>query len=186
MVAILPGHRVAVVGAGTVGCLVAWLVSRIPLCEVELVDTNPARAAVAARWASVSRAPHGASGEADVVMHASGTGAGLATALGLAGMEATVVDLSWYGDQTVALPLGGAFHSRRLTIVLAGGPGRAQHSARAGHMAPAPGRRAALARRPRARRADDRRDARSSICRTRCRRCHAPAGDVICHSVTYD
>ena len=49
-------------------------------------------------------------------MHASGSAAGLATALELAGFEATVVELSWYGDDAPAVPLGGAFHSRRLTL----------------------------------------------------------------------
>jgi hypothetical protein len=24
--------------------------------------------------------------------------------------------MSWYGDQTVAIPLGGAFHAKRLTV----------------------------------------------------------------------
>ena len=108
----------ATVGAGTVGCLVARLAARIPLCDVELVDTNPARAGVARALGARFATPENADvvGNADVVVHTSGTGAGLATALSLAGMEATVVDLSWYGDQTVTLPLGGAFHSRRLTI----------------------------------------------------------------------
>jgi threonine dehydrogenase-like Zn-dependent dehydrogenase len=41
------GDRVAVIGAGTVGCLVAWLVGRIPGCDVELVDIQPRRAAIA-------------------------------------------------------------------------------------------------------------------------------------------
>jgi len=37
-------------------------------------------------------------------------------ALGLAGFEATVLEMSWYGDRTVSLPLGEAFHARRLTL----------------------------------------------------------------------
>jgi threonine dehydrogenase-like Zn-dependent dehydrogenase len=49
-------------------------------------------------------------------VHTSGSAAGLATALALAGFEATVVELSWYGDESPAVPLGGAFHSRRLTL----------------------------------------------------------------------
>lgn len=113
---IVPGQRVAVVGAGTVGCLVARLAGQIPQCEVTLVDTNPARGAVARALRVGFAEPEAATGDADVVVHASGTGAGLGTALALAGTEATVVDLSWYGDQPVALALGGAFHSRRLTI----------------------------------------------------------------------
>ncbi|MEO6626539.1 MAG: dehydrogenase, partial [Burkholderiaceae bacterium] len=60
--------------------------------------------------------PDGATGEADVVVHASGHGEGLATALRLAGMEATVLELSWYGNRPVSLALGEAFHARRLTL----------------------------------------------------------------------
>ena len=76
----------------------------------------------------------------------------------LAGLESTVVDLSWYGDQTVALPLGGAFHSRRLTIESSQVGQVARRSARAlDHRAP-PREGAGAAGRPRARRAADRRD----------------------------
>jgi threonine dehydrogenase-like Zn-dependent dehydrogenase len=50
------------------------------------------------------------------VLHASGSPAGLALALRLAALEATVVELSWSGDRGVTLPLGEAFHARRLTI----------------------------------------------------------------------
>jgi threonine dehydrogenase-like Zn-dependent dehydrogenase len=50
------------------------------------------------------------------VIHASGTGEGLTSALRLAAFEATVLELSWYGERTVTLPLGEAFHSRRLTL----------------------------------------------------------------------
>ena len=39
---------------------------------------------------------------------------GLATALRLAAFEATVLELSWYGSRAVAVPLGEAFHARRL------------------------------------------------------------------------
>ena len=110
------GDRIAVIGAGTVGCLIAWLVSRIPGCDVELIDINPSRAAVAAALGVRFASPEGAVGEADLVLHASGSPAGLDLALRLAAVEATIVELSWFGDQTVPLPLGGAFHARRLTI----------------------------------------------------------------------
>jgi 2-desacetyl-2-hydroxyethyl bacteriochlorophyllide A dehydrogenase len=112
----LVGDRVAVVGAGVVGCLVAWLVARIPGCEVELIDRNPARAAVASALGVRFASPDTAAGERDLVLHASGAPEGLALALQLAAFEARVVDLSWYGDQVVPLALGQAFHARRLTI----------------------------------------------------------------------
>jgi hypothetical protein len=112
----LVGDRVSVVGAGAVGCMTAWLVSRIPGCEVELVDMNPSRAGVARALGVRFALPERATGEADVVIHASGAPAGLALALQVAAFEATVVELSWYGDQDVPLGLGQAFHARRLTI----------------------------------------------------------------------
>jgi threonine dehydrogenase-like Zn-dependent dehydrogenase len=110
------GDRIAVVGAGTVGCLVAWLAARIPGAEVELLDIDAGKASAAAALGVAFRAPDGAANEADVVVHASGSPAGLATALRLGGFEATVLELSWYGDRSVEVPLGQAFHSRRLTL----------------------------------------------------------------------
>ena len=110
------GDRIAVIGAGTVGCLIAWLAARVPGCDVELVDTNPNRARVAEALGVRFVQPETAAREADIVIHASGSADGLRLALDLAAVEATVVELSWFGDRDVALPLGGAFHSKRLTI----------------------------------------------------------------------
>src|SRR5262249_3740277 len=61
--------------------------------------------------------PEAAQGDCDLVVHASASAAGLATALRLAGLEATVLELSWYGTGEVPAALGGAFHSRRLRLV---------------------------------------------------------------------
>lgn len=113
---VLPGDRISVVGAGSVGCLTAWLAARIPGCEVDLIDINPQRAAIAAALGARFALADDARGEADVVIHASGTQAGIALALRLAAFEATVLEMSWYGDRVVSLPLGEAFHSRRLVL----------------------------------------------------------------------
>jgi len=110
------GDRIAVIGGGTVGCLAAWLVSRIPGCEVELIDINPRRAAVARALGVRFAEPSAATRDADLVIHASGAPEGLELALQMAGVEARIVELSWFGDRTVPLSLGGSFHSRRLTI----------------------------------------------------------------------
>ena len=111
------GDRIAVVGAGAVGCLAAWLAARIAGCRVELMDINPARATVAAALGVHFTSPAAAVRGADLVIHASGNPAGLSLALELAGHESRVVELSWFGDQLVSLPLGGVFHARRLKIV---------------------------------------------------------------------
>jgi threonine dehydrogenase-like Zn-dependent dehydrogenase len=110
------GDRIAVVGAGVVGCLVGALAARLPGVTVELIDTNPARATLAAQLGCHFALPAQATGDADLVIHASGHPDGLATALGLAGFEATVLEMSWYGDRPVTVPLGEAFHARRLNL----------------------------------------------------------------------
>jgi threonine dehydrogenase-like Zn-dependent dehydrogenase len=99
-----------------VGSLVAALAARLPGTQVQLVDPDPRRAALAARLGCAYAAPDDAEGEADLVIHASGHPDGLATALRLAGFEATALEMSWYGDRPVAAPLGEAFHARRLTL----------------------------------------------------------------------
>jgi threonine dehydrogenase-like Zn-dependent dehydrogenase len=111
-----PGDRVTVIGAGSVGCLAAWLAARIPGCAVELIDVNAHRAAIARALDVKFALPDQATPEADVVFHASGSGEGLSLALRVAGFEAMVVELSWYGDRPVTLALGEAFHARRLTL----------------------------------------------------------------------
>ena len=112
----LLGDRVAVVGAGMVGCCVARLLARFPAVEVTLVDVDAGRADVAAAlgvdFALPSEAPDGR----DLVVHASATSAGLQRSLELLAPEGNVIDLSWYGDREVRLFLGGAFHSGRLSI----------------------------------------------------------------------
>ncbi|TWS94278.1 zinc-binding alcohol dehydrogenase [Reyranella sp. CPCC 100927] len=115
--AVLPGSRVAVIGAGTVGALVAWLAGHVAGAQVTLVDIRPERAALAAALGVGFAAPDAAPAECDLVFHASATPEGLATALAAAGDETTIVELSWYGDRAASVSLGGAFHSRRLRLV---------------------------------------------------------------------
>ncbi|HEY7244307.1 MAG TPA: zinc-binding alcohol dehydrogenase [Xanthobacteraceae bacterium] len=112
-----PADRIAVVGGGLLGMLVAYLCTRLPGAEATVVDVVPSRAvftrAIGARFTQPDDAPV----DCDVVFHASATSAGLATALRIAGDEAAIVELSWYGSGDVAAPLGEGFHARRLCIV---------------------------------------------------------------------
>ncbi len=121
-----PAGRISIVGAGVVGSLVAFLCSRIAGTDVTLVDVDPARADLARKLGVGFATPESAPADCGLVIHASGTAAGLATALSLAAFEATVLELSWYGDAQIPVPLGGAFHSRRLRLV----------SSQVGHVAP--------------------------------------------------
>lgn len=110
------GDRISVVGGGTVGLLVAWLAGSMPGCEVQVVDTQAARREMADHLGVSFALPEAARDDADLVIHASGRAEGLATALRLAAFEATVLELSWYGQREVNVALGGAFHSRRLQL----------------------------------------------------------------------
>ena len=112
-----PGDRIAVVGGGVIGCLVAWLCAGIPGCAVQLIDIDPSRSATAQHLGVPFAAPGPAAMPGcDLVFHTSASAAGLALALSLAGLEATVVELSWYGAGAIPAGLGGAFHSQRLTL----------------------------------------------------------------------
>jgi threonine dehydrogenase-like Zn-dependent dehydrogenase len=112
----LLGDRVAVVGAGMVGCCVARLLSRFPAVQVTLVDIDRGRADVAARFGVDFALPADAPDGRDLVVHTSATSDGLQQSLDLLGPEDTVIDLSWFGEREVRLWLGGAFHSSRLGI----------------------------------------------------------------------
>ena len=111
-----PGDRIAVIGAGTLGCLVALLSDRIPGCRVTLVDRDPAKQALAESLGLDFARPEDAPDQLDLLFHASGSPDGLALALASAGVEARVVELSWYGDQPVPVPLGADFHVKRLEL----------------------------------------------------------------------
>ncbi|MEZ5824860.1 MAG: zinc-binding alcohol dehydrogenase [Geminicoccaceae bacterium] len=108
-----PGDRIQVIGAGVVGLLVAFIASRIAGTEVRIDDIDPKRLEAAKSLGIAT----GEAVEADIVFHCSGSEAGLVRALGLAGLEGTVVEMSWHGSKGVMLPLGEAFHSRRLRLV---------------------------------------------------------------------
>ena len=111
------GDRTVVVGAGAVGCLTARLAARTPGCEVTLVDIDESRRPIAEALGAAFATPDAAPGNADVVFHASASSDGLQQSIDLAGPDATVVEMSWFGDRDVSLALGGSFHPGRVRII---------------------------------------------------------------------
>jgi hypothetical protein len=111
------GDRVLIVGGGVLGLLTASLVAAIPGTATTLVDIDAGRGAVAARLGVTFARPDAAPHDQDVVIHTSASEDGLRLALKCAGFEARVIEASWYGDRAVSLPLGEAFHSRRLSLI---------------------------------------------------------------------
>ncbi len=112
----LLGDRIAVVGAGMVGSCVASVLSRFPASRVELIDSDPARARTAEALGVDFALPEDAARDCDLVVHASASQAGLSTSLELLAPDGEVIELSWYGEKKISVPLGESFHSRRLAI----------------------------------------------------------------------
>lgn len=110
------GDRVAVVGMGMVGSCVAALLAEFPLGRLQVVDVDPGRADLCERLGVQWTAPAEAGGDCDIVVHCSATEAGLATALGLAGDDADIIEVSWFGQTQPRVPLGADFHARRLRL----------------------------------------------------------------------
>ena len=121
-----PADRIAIVGGGVVGLLAGYLCAKIPGTDVFLVDINSKREHEAQKLGMSFALPSDAPDHCDLVIHASGSSAGLNTAIGLAGEEATVLELSWFGAGQVSVELGGAFHSKQLKLV----------ASQVGHIAP--------------------------------------------------
>ncbi|MEL7978559.1 zinc-binding alcohol dehydrogenase [Vreelandella titanicae] len=110
------GERITIMGAGVVGALVAYLCAQVPGVTVQLVDINPERRQLAEQLGATFCTPEQALHDQDCVIHASGQSAGLRQALALAGSEGRIIEMSWFGQGDIAIPLGGAFHSQRLTL----------------------------------------------------------------------
>ncbi|GIX12696.1 MAG: dehydrogenase [Paracoccaceae bacterium] len=112
-----PGSRVLVIGAGTVGCLTARLAATMGRCQVILIDRLAERRGVAHELGVSFATSTAGIEDADLVFHCSASAAGLADGLAALGFEGRLIEMSWYGDAMVPVPLGGAFHSRRLRII---------------------------------------------------------------------
>jgi threonine dehydrogenase-like Zn-dependent dehydrogenase len=112
-----PGDSIVVVGTGVVGLLTGYLAARLPGAEVTMVDVDLSREEIAGHLGCRFRKPLDAPGGADVVFHASATSEGLACALACAGREATVLEMSWYGDAEITAHLGLNFHAGRLRLI---------------------------------------------------------------------
>lgn len=115
--ALAPGDRIAVIGAGVVGTLVAFLCRTQHDADVTLIDIDPSRVQTAAALGLAFATPDKPPQDCNVAFHTSATANGLATALRIAGFEARIIELSWYGSGDVPVALGGAFHSRRLKLI---------------------------------------------------------------------
>jgi NADPH:quinone reductase-like Zn-dependent oxidoreductase len=113
----LLGERILVIGAGVVGLLTASLCARLPATAVTVVDIDPSREAVTQHLSCRFALPSEAPADQELIIHTSASEAGLHLALDRAAHEARIVEASWFGDRMPSLPLGEAFHQRRLRLI---------------------------------------------------------------------
>jgi NADPH:quinone reductase-like Zn-dependent oxidoreductase len=112
-----PADRIVVIGGGIAGLLIGFLAARLPGAQVTLCDIDPSRAEMVEHLGMTFAHPDALPRDADVVFHTSASESGLAAAIGCAGVEACIVEMSWYGDKIISVRLGSTFHSQRLRIV---------------------------------------------------------------------
>ncbi len=118
------GETVVVVGLGAVGILVAALLGRAgagvlgsePLAARRATATAFGVRAVAPDQLGEAVARETGGRGADLLVEASGNPEALAWSLALLAHEGVALVCSWYGTKPAVLPLGAAFHRRRLAI----------------------------------------------------------------------
>jgi len=113
----LAGERALVVGAGVVGLLTACLLARIPGMAVTVTDRDLSRAGIATALGAAFVPPDAVPAEQELIIHATASEAGLLLALDRAAFEARIIEASWFGEARPALPLGEAFHQKRLSLL---------------------------------------------------------------------
>ena len=108
--------RVIVLGAGVLGLLTALLLQRSGQRPL-LAEPQTWRRVLASSLGVTAAAPKELmKEEVALVIDASGNPDAPAMALDMLAHEGTLLVASWFGTKPVVLPLGGAFHRRRLTI----------------------------------------------------------------------
>ena len=113
----LPGERMLVIGAGVLGLLTAALLARFPAARVTVVDPDPSRATITQAFGCAFALPDAAPADQELIVHCSAAEAGLRLCLASAAFEARIIEASWYGDAAPSVPLGEAFHARRLRLI---------------------------------------------------------------------
>jgi threonine dehydrogenase-like Zn-dependent dehydrogenase len=108
--------RVIVLGAGVLGLLTGLLLQRSGWRPL-IAEPQEWRRALASSLGVLTAAPAElVNEEVPLVIDASGNPDAPAMALNMLAHEGTLLVASWFGTKPVVLPLGGAFHRRRLTI----------------------------------------------------------------------
>lgn len=111
------GDKVLVIGFGIIGSLVARVLSMIGAVEVVVQDIDLRRRNLAEQMGFWTQDIGTEGISFDAVFHTSASESGLQAAIDQVGFEGKIIELSWYGNKSVSIQLGGDFHSQRKQII---------------------------------------------------------------------
>lgn len=112
--------RILIVGAGIVGILISFVLSKEYNLETDFLEQDQQRIRYLEQlpWLKNSRlATDYKEGNYNIVFHTSASSSGLQSAINALAFEGRCIELSWYGSQLVSLQLGGSFHYDRKQII---------------------------------------------------------------------
>lgn len=130
----------AVVGGGLIGILIAYVEHQRTGQPVTVIETDPRRRVrlTTLEWVTACAPDYQPSVRPSVVFHCSASSRGLQWAIDNSGFEASIIEVSWFGDRSVEVSLGNSFHyerkriiSSQVAFVAAPRRGKANHSERA-------------------------------------------------------
>jgi threonine dehydrogenase-like Zn-dependent dehydrogenase len=115
----MPGitDPILIVGFGLIGALLANLLQIKGYTSVWIEDINPLRRELAREYGFKLLDDQAEDLPFDFVFHSSASEAGIVSSLARLRPEGKLIEMSWYGDQSVSLPLGTHFHFNRLQIL---------------------------------------------------------------------
>jgi len=112
--------RILIVGAGIVGILISFVLSKEYGLQADFLEQDQQRIQYLEQlpWLQNSRlATEYKEGDYNIVFHTSASSSGLQSAINALAFEGRCIELSWYGTQSVSLQLGGSFHYQRKQII---------------------------------------------------------------------
>ncbi len=112
------GENVFVAGFGTIGSLLCQVLRKFPAIDLHVLEPNQARCEKARSWGfNAVQAITLPEPPFDVAFNTSCHENGLQVCIDSVGYEGKVVELSWYGTQSVNINLGKSFHHFRKQII---------------------------------------------------------------------
>ncbi len=110
------GDKVLVTGFGLIGSLIARLVQMIPGTELIISEINPVKNKWAKDLGFKTCNPIEVT-DFDIAFHCSASSEGLQSCIDATGFESKIIELSWYGEKTIAVQFGASFHQQRKKLI---------------------------------------------------------------------